>query len=130
MVVLEGAERVLTMLRTAGRDAGDDRDVLRDEAVVGQRGLKAHIRPAHQAVGHQERVWLRLPIRRSESVQAPAELNEVPAPHPPRQLPPEVSRIDVTREKEARIEYGLVPYDREHGWESHRSNMPSLICHL
>ena len=125
-MVLEGAERVLTTLGTARRDTGDDGHVLRDEAVVGQGGLKAHIRPAHQAIGHQERVRLRLSVGRSESVQAPAELNEVPAGHPPRQLPPQVGRIDVTREEEARLEDGLVPHDREQGCELHSTNMPYL----
>jgi hypothetical protein len=49
-------------------------------------------------------VRLRLPIGGSESVEASAELNEVPAGHPLRQLPLEVGRIDVTREEETRLE--------------------------
>ena len=106
--------------------------MLRDEAVVGQGGLEAHIGPAHQTVGHQERVRLRLPIGRSESVQAPAELKEVPAGHPARQLPPQVGRVDVTREEKARLEHRLVPHDCEQGGQLHGNNMPyqAFYCNV
>ena len=76
VVVLEGAERVLTMLGTAGRDAGGDGHVLRDQAVVSQGGLQAHIRRLAQVIGHQKGMGSLGLVRWCNRIDASAKLQE------------------------------------------------------
>ncbi|MDH4266527.1 MAG: hypothetical protein OEW45_12890 [Deltaproteobacteria bacterium] len=77
MAKKEGSQRGLQFFRAAHRDAGRHRDELRDHAVVGQRGLQAHIRPLAQVIGHQKGMGSLGLVRRGNRIDAAAKLQEL-----------------------------------------------------
>ena len=105
------------------------RDGLRNEGVLSQSRLEAHVGAGNEPVRHQERVRADLLERWRQTVEATPELMETPPSHPARELPADIARIDVPRQQESRCEDGLVAHEVEQLLESHLVNLPKMASY-
>jgi hypothetical protein len=63
---------------------------------------------------------------RRQGVETPPELIQTPSVYPTGELPPNVSRIDVSREEEPSLEDGLLAHDLQQAVKLHGSKMPRM----
>ena len=93
-----------------------------------QRRLQADIGAPDQQVGDEEGVRTD-PLVRLRQRKAPAGAGTASQLHPARELPADISWIDVPCEQEARFEDRLIANDLQQAVELHGSSLPGMASY-
>lgn len=99
----------------------------RDETIIGQCRLAAHIGTMHHSVCDREWVRFYLLIGRRKGIEPPFQLQNTPSFRPARQLPADVVGINISSQEQTRIEKGLITDNFKQSSKFHAFILPLMV---